>query len=53
MPGTYLTDTVGLPASIMNNQWFVVGAFGILLIFILMIFFMILVRALMFDKTKR
>jgi hypothetical protein len=53
MTGTYLTDTVGLPASIMNNPWFVIGAFGILFIFIIMIFFMILTKALMTDNSKR
>jgi len=53
MTGTYLTDTVGLPASIMNNQWFVIGAFIIVAFFVIMIFFIILTKMLMNDPTKR
>jgi hypothetical protein len=53
MTGTYLTDTVGLPASIMNNQWFVIGAFIVLAIFIIMIFFVILTKMLMTDTSKK
>jgi hypothetical protein len=53
MTGTYLTDTVGLSASIMNNQWFVIGAFVVLSIFIIMIFFVILTKMLMTDNSKR
>jgi hypothetical protein len=51
MASTYLTETVGLPASLMTNPWFVIIAFGCLAFFIIIIFFAMM-TALISKQVK-